>query len=182
MCIIAREPPRDRLPLTIVVGAGTWPGDVALVVVSPAPRLAMSLLHTTAQLSLRRSGFVGFGFRRVRRSCTGWHNGSVVCGVFTITVGLSLLWWICHFCHGDRKGDRGYRGSCSSTIEVSRHTPSPTSRVAAKTLSCATTKVSWTVKDVVEIIATPASAVDRMYFGVGRTGFGLSVFGSLSRS
>ncbi|KAL7662754.1 Major facilitator superfamily (MFS) profile domain-containing protein [[Candida] zeylanoides] len=172
-----------------VVGAGTWPGMsyyISLWYPNERSTRRIGYYYTAAQLSCAVAGLVSAGFQKIdgNRGYTGWQWMYLVYGVFTITVGLSLLWWL-----PDRPFATAAESGRESSNKVVRfyyrvftppHPLKPHEQeLHRRDIESRYSKVSWTVKDVVEIITDARIwPLIIMYFGVVGTGFGLSVFGS----
>lgn len=168
-----------------VVGAGTWPGMSYYVSLwYPNERLTRRIGYyfTAAQLSASAAGLVSAGFQKMdgTRGYTGWQWMYLVYGCITITVGISLLWWL---------PDRPFKTNKEHNNAILRfytryvtptHPLNEMEReIHRKDIEHRYVLLKWTMKDVLAILTDLRLwPITIMYFGVVGTGFGLAVFGS----
>lgn len=168
-----------------MVGAGTWPGmSYYISLWYPNERLTRRIGYyfTAAQLSAAAAGLVSAGFQKMDgdRGYTGWQWMYLVYGCVTITVGISLLWWL---------PDRPFKTTKDHDNAVLRfytrwftptHPLNEQERaIHRKDIEHRYILIKWTWKDVVAILTDLRIwPIIIMYFGVVGTGFGLAVFGS----
>lgn len=167
-----------------VVGAGTWPGMSYYVSLwYPNDRLTRRIGYyfTAAQISAAAGGLLSAAFQKMDglRGYTGWQWMYLIYGCVTVTVGISLLWWL-----PDRpfKTEKEHRGKFM-TFYNKYFTPShPLNererRIHTEQIKSRYVKIQWTWRDVAGIfLDLRLWPIIIMYFGVVGTGFGLAVFG-----
>lgn len=169
-----------------VVGAGTWPGLSYYVSLwYPNDRLTRRIGYyfTAAQISAAVAGLVSAGFQKMDgvRGYTGWQWMYLVYGVITISLGISLLWWL---------PDRPFKPEASkdeNTFMKLYHKyftpPHPLNdrerELHRQDIEHRYKLIKWTTNDVVQVFTDLRIwPLIIMYFGVVGTGFGLAVFGS----
>ncbi|KAJ8141822.1 hypothetical protein OY671_005010 [Metschnikowia pulcherrima] len=170
-----------------VVGAGTWPGMsyyVSLWYPNDRSTRRIGYYFTAAQISAAAAGLLSAAFQKMDgvKGYTGWQWLYLVYGCVTISVGISLLWWL-----PDRPFPLAFKEENSKKFGFYRkyftptHPLSPIEReVHRKDIENRYSMVKWTWKDVSAILFDLRLwAIIMMYFGVVGTGFGLAVFGSV---
>lgn len=168
-----------------VVGAGTWPGmSYYISLWYPNDRMTrrVGYYFTAAQLSAAAAGLVSAGFQKMdgQRGYTGWQWMYLVYGCVTISVGISLLWWL-----PDRP-NREHTEPNNKLVAFYQKFFSPPyplnkeeRKIHNKDLQGRNLQVKWTWTDVMAIfLDVRLWPLIIMYFGVVGTGFGLAVFGS----
>ncbi|ODV77890.1 MFS general substrate transporter [Suhomyces tanzawaensis NRRL Y-17324] len=166
-----------------MVGAGTWPGmSYYISLWYPNERITRRIGYyfTATQISVAVGGLVGAGVQHIdgNRGYTGWQWMYLIYGVITMTVGVSLLWWL---------PDRPFKTESESTGKLSTFynryfTTSHPLNEEEKAIHQLDIKdkqvvVKWGYKEVFEIITDLRIwPIIIMYFGVVGCGIGIDVF------
>ncbi|CAK9436275.1 uncharacterized protein LODBEIA_P08330 [Lodderomyces beijingensis] len=167
------------------VGAGTWPGMsyyVSLWYPNDRSTRRIGYYFTAAQISAAVAGLVSAGFQKIdgNRGYYGWQWMYMVYGVITITVGISLLWWLPDRPFKVHEESNNKLMQLYSKYFTPRHPLNDDDReLHRRDLEHRYKLLQWTWKDVVNILTDLRLwPLTIMYFGVVGTGFGLAVFGT----
>lgn len=168
-----------------LVGAGTWPGMSYYVSLwYPNDRLTRRIGYyfTAAQISAAAAGLLSAAFQKMDgdRGYTGWQWLYLVYGCVTVTVGISLLWWLPDRPIQTQKTSSGRVMEFYNKYFTPRHPLTPEERaIHINDIESRYVLIKWTWKDVTNIFLDLRTyPIVLMYFGVVGTGFGLAVFGS----
>lgn len=167
-------------------GAGTWPGmSYYISLWYPNHRSAKRIGYyfTAAQLSASAAGLVAAGFQKMdmTRGLEGWKWLYIIYGSITVTVGISLIWWL-----PDRPQHMLESRSWYSKYDFARFLPKSTpplnerdTELHRMDMTRHYRKLTWGWKDVAKIFYDVRIwPLVLMYFGIAGTGFGLAVFGT----
>ncbi|GMG26408.1 unnamed protein product [Ambrosiozyma monospora] len=174
-----------------VCGAGTWPGmSYYISLWYPSDRSAKRIGYyfTAAQFSASAAGLVAAGFQKIDmvHGYEGWRWMYIVYGVFTMSVGISLVWWL-----PDRPAHLIDMNNYKSTLDrilPAKYTkwlksPQPLNEEErewhAADMHGRYKDLTWKWMDIANILTDVRTwPLIMMYFGVVGTGFGLAVFGT----
>lgn len=164
-----------------LVGAGTWPGmSYYISLWYPNDRLTKRIGYyfTAAQISAAVSGLVNAGFQKMDgiRGYYGWQWMYIIYGCITVTVGITLMWWL-----PDRPfpPDNSQWPLLKKLFKTSNPLTEQEQILHKQDIKGRYTTMTWGFKDLILIISDLRIwPLIIMYFGVVGTGFGLAVFGS----
>ncbi|QNP96533.1 Vitamin H transporter 1 [Yarrowia lipolytica] len=178
-----------------ICGAGTWPGLAYYVSLwYPAHRTARRIGYyfTAAQVSAATAGLFSAAFQTIdgNRGLKGFQWFFLVYGVFTVTLGVSLLWWLPgrpsefnDLYDESHKIDQLAKTSVLKSLlngTFSKHPLSPLEQqLHAADMSQRYLNVAWTLKDLLRVFMDIRIwPLVIMYFGVVGTGYGIVVAGT----
>ncbi|GEQ70257.1 hypothetical protein JCM33374_g3933 [Metschnikowia sp. JCM 33374] len=168
-----------------VVGAGTWPGMsyyISLWYPNERSTRRIGYYFTAAQISAAAAGLLSAAFQKMDglRGYTGWQWMYLVYGCVTMTVGISLLWWLPDRPYKTTNENPGKIMAFYNKYFTPPHPLTPEERILhRKDIESRYVLLQWTWKDVTAVFFDLRLwPLILMYFGVVGTGFGLAVFGS----
>lgn len=174
--------------MTGIVTAGVWPGMAYFISLwYPAHRTARRIGYyfTAAQISAAASGLVSAGFQKMdgTHGKTGYQWMFLIYGVITVSVGLTLNWWL-----PDRPNfgtDIPQRGAIARLIyKYIPASPQPLTEYERELhkrdmLSYGPRNYKWGLRELWRVFCDVRIwPLIIMYFGVVGAGYGLTVFAS----
>ncbi|GEQ71035.1 hypothetical protein JCM33374_g4716 [Metschnikowia sp. JCM 33374] len=172
--------------ITGVAGAGTWPGMsyyVSLWYPNDRSTRRIGYYFTAAQISAAAAGLFSAAFQKIDgvRGYTGWQWLYLVYGCVTITVGITLLWWLPDRPFATPTENCGRVMTFYNKYFTPSHPLSEKEReMHRKDIQSRYVSIKWTWKDITAIfLDLRLWPIIMMYFGVVGAGFGLAVFGSV---